>query len=260
LVCAILTVMCLPGCRQPTAADSIALGDECRAVGDLQGAAACYTEAIGRDPDLAVAYVRRGFAYADLDDNERALSDFERALELEPNSYDVRLRRAELAEENGRPDDAIADLTVVIEAGHELGHSLTMRGRLYLAGRKFREALRDLDSALEIEAGRTPQCYVLRGRARMECEDGKGEDADFSQAEADFSQAIELDSDFALAYWSRAQVRDKMQRTTDADADRRRAQELDPGLIFSTSDVSKGLIRELYTPSAARGEFSPLDQ
>lgn len=51
-------------------------------LGDIQGAIADYTKAIGQDADFALAYSNRGRAYMRLGQKSKALTDFMRAIEL----------------------------------------------------------------------------------------------------------------------------------------------------------------------------------
>src|SRR5687768_10893704 len=50
---------------------------------DFRGAIGMYDQAIAADPYLREAYLKRGIAYRGHGDHERALADFDKALELD---------------------------------------------------------------------------------------------------------------------------------------------------------------------------------
>ena len=62
--------------------------------GDLDQAQAAFTQAIERGPNVATAYVNRGFILHDLRKSSAAASDFEAALKLEPKNGEAHLGMA----------------------------------------------------------------------------------------------------------------------------------------------------------------------
>ena len=62
------------------------LGKEFDKEQDYYDAIAAYSEAIELDPDFAQAYRNRGFSYYRLRKGEEAIKDYERFIELEPDS------------------------------------------------------------------------------------------------------------------------------------------------------------------------------
>ena len=60
--------------------------------GQYDKAIAAYTSAIGRDPKYSFAYIGRGDAYVAKGDLGRALSDYERALQLDPSNDAAKVR------------------------------------------------------------------------------------------------------------------------------------------------------------------------
>ena len=61
---------------------------------DDYGAISDYTKAIELDPNYAMAYNNRGLSKAILEDYNRAISDFTKAIELEPNDADAYFNRS----------------------------------------------------------------------------------------------------------------------------------------------------------------------
>jgi tetratricopeptide (TPR) repeat protein len=132
---------------------------------DYRGAIGMYDQAIAGDPYLREAYLHRGIAYRGNGNFERALADFAKAVELDPNygpAYTERARtrlamiaaRADgdqvaLAEAFG-PDDphklaADLDRAVALEALSGDGTALLLRGAVRLMGQQDAEAQKDFD-------------------------------------------------------------------------------------------------------------------
>jgi len=71
--------------------DLLALGRIARTIaGKTGGVFADFDEAIRLEPKLAGAYYARGVSYAKKGNRTRALEDYRRALELDPNHSDAR--------------------------------------------------------------------------------------------------------------------------------------------------------------------------
>ncbi|MBI5488135.1 MAG: tetratricopeptide repeat protein [Deltaproteobacteria bacterium] len=63
-------------------------------------------EALAREPDMPTHWMRLGDVYAAMDDGERALASYERALSFNPLSSPVLLRKGDLLWKLGREDEA----------------------------------------------------------------------------------------------------------------------------------------------------------
>ena len=62
---------------------------------NCERAIADYNRALERDPNYALAYYNRGYCYETLGDSEKAEADFARALELEPNLAEIYISRGD---------------------------------------------------------------------------------------------------------------------------------------------------------------------
>jgi tetratricopeptide (TPR) repeat protein len=132
--------------------------------GNLQQAAADFSEAIARDPNVATAYVNRGFIMNDLHQPEKAAADFEMALKLDPKDAEAHLGLAYADLDLNRPESAIEQTRYVEqEAGASaMLHSIraTAYGREGMLTRSVQEyhaALRMTpnDGALHLGLGET---------------------------------------------------------------------------------------------------------
>jgi tetratricopeptide (TPR) repeat protein len=117
--------------------------------GDLDGAKKDRDEGMRREPAEERSWVARGVARMRTDP-EGALSDFDRALALNPRSRPALMGKADvLAEKLGRTESSIAVLDRVLELYPDHAPAWSGRGVLH-ARRKDRDAaLRDVGEALK---------------------------------------------------------------------------------------------------------------
>lgn len=89
-------------------------------VAAYQDAIGAFTEAIAYDPGLARAHYARGVVYwRELNDFERAIRDFSRALELDPANADAYLNRglSRVFGRLGTREEAVADFEEYLRRG-----------------------------------------------------------------------------------------------------------------------------------------------
>ncbi|MGH9963032.1 MAG: tetratricopeptide repeat protein, partial [Pyrinomonadaceae bacterium] len=124
---------------------------------DYEGALADYELAIRLRPDLAAAYFRHGRVLAHQGKSNAAISDFSKALELDPNMTDALAARASLLL-TPRQDFAasIADYDKLINLGVDLDQSYYHRGVAKARLRDFQGAIADYTTVLELPLRETP--------------------------------------------------------------------------------------------------------
>jgi len=127
-----------------------------------------------------------------------ALSDFSRAIELQPDNTEAVADRAQVYLELERYDEAAADFGWLIERHPELAWAFVQRGRAHLAQRRYAEALADLDEALQRSAD-DQEALAIRGRTHLQM-------GSYEKALADLNQALALDPQDDLALASRAEA------------------------------------------------------
>ncbi|MCK4978138.1 MAG: tetratricopeptide repeat protein, partial [Anaerolineales bacterium] len=123
-----------------------------------------FTQAISLDPDYAEAYLNRGLAYYGIFDEESAIADFEKAIELGLDPQTPQM--------------------------------FTNRGRAFAIMEDYDLAITDFDQAIALDP-EFVEAYVRRGNIYAFYKD------DFDLANADFEQAITLDPEYSLAYAKR---------------------------------------------------------
>lgn len=155
--------------------------------GQPAAAVAAYTVCISLRPEEAICYVSRGTAYGDINQTEDALSDLEKAQDLDPDFWAVFLNRG--AVHLARKDFAAAeaDFKKVIELRPQQAgphHNLSM---VYEAQQDYTKSEAEATAAISIDSGYF-KAFSTRAISRLQLGNTAG-------ALADFMKVIELDQD-----------------------------------------------------------------
>jgi tetratricopeptide (TPR) repeat protein len=128
------------------------LGTYFQTHGHMPEAVAEYEAAVSLTSDpglLAQTYADLGAAYRALGENERAHNDFEQSLRLNPNQFNAWLGMGLLAQQQGRFEEAISDLSRSLEL-QPTAQGYFELGRTLVKARRVPEALDAYRRALEI--------------------------------------------------------------------------------------------------------------
>ena len=169
-----------------------------------------WSDALEKDPKDATAYFNRGNAYEADGDHDHALSDFSKAIDINPQYADAYVARAvagiaqEESESNGKrlagPDMVYMmrweDLNAALKIDPKNTRALLVRGDQYLVVVQYKKALADFEAVIGLDPGNTA-AFCGAGRAY----EGLGE---MGKALADYTEAIRLDPKDAAAYRLRA--------------------------------------------------------
>ena len=179
-----------------------------------------FNRAMEIDPADAWAIAQRGRAYQQMGRYDEALTDFNRAIDIKPEYSWVIADRGETYRLMGRFDDALTDLNRVIEIGPADAWPIGNRGQTYQQMGRYDDALTDLNRAIDINPEYT-WAITQRGMTNLEMER-------YDDALTDFSRAIEIDPADAWAIIERGLTYQVMERYDDALTDFSRAIEIDP--------------------------------
>ena len=131
-------------------------------------------------------------------DPEKALADFNKAIELDPEDPEHLLARADFYNSQKKYDEAVADIDAVIAQRPEVAGSYLVKATLLREQEKFDEALAALDKAAEL-APAAPGIYQQRGELyRM-----KG---DFPQAIEQFTRVLNMQPGLVLPLIHRSEA------------------------------------------------------
>ncbi len=114
------------------------------------------TQALVADETLHLAWAVKGLAELRLGLLDDALADFQKSLELFPDSVVGRLGRAFTYFSRARHDEAIADCTHVLELEPDNADALVSRGEFFKTAGRFDEALADFSAAMSAVGNSAP--------------------------------------------------------------------------------------------------------
>jgi tetratricopeptide (TPR) repeat protein len=175
-------------------------------------------------PPVDMADYQRGRGNLEKGKNEQAITDFTKAIRVNPTDAELYFYRAKAYENQQKHDLALADYTKAIELNPGVLSPYGSRGALYRKMRLYDQAIQDFTKAIELSPKMAP-IYVDRGRTYFL----KGS---YDQAIADCGRAIELEPKLDSAYLVRADSYEKKGMKQEAMADKERTAQayIDNGL------------------------------
>jgi tetratricopeptide (TPR) repeat protein len=166
--------------------------------GEYDKAISDFNKAIELNPRYADAYNNRGAAYAKKGEYEKAISDYSKAIELNPRYADAYYNRGLAYYGKGEYDKAISDFNKAIELNPIDADAYYNRGAVYAKKGEYEKAISDYSKAIDLNQ-KDAEAYYNRGLAYY----GKGE---YDKAISDFNKAIELNPRYADAYNNKAWI------------------------------------------------------
>ncbi len=176
---------------------------------------------IARHNDYAEAYAVRGWALRERNQVERALTDFNRALQLQPENAATYSQRALTYVRLRNFDRALADYDKAIELSPQSAGFYNDRGVAYMDLKDFARAMVDFNRAIDLDP-RYPLAYNNRARSIVL------EKGDHGRAITDLDRAIELNPKYALAFENRGLSHLELMDLAKAIADFNSAVEINP--------------------------------
>jgi len=143
-------------------------------------------------------YINLGNIYSGKGNDEKAISDFDQAIALDPDYAEAYRERGITYGNKGDLDQAIADLSKAIELFPDFADAYHDRGNVYSGKGDIDNAISDLNQAIIIDPN-FAEAYHDRG----DVYNTKGE---IDNAIADYNKAIAIDPYFSDAYKSRAEA------------------------------------------------------
>jgi tetratricopeptide (TPR) repeat protein len=154
------------------------------AKGDLDRALQDYNLAIELDPGNAGAYVNRGLALGRRGEFESAIEDYAKAIALKPQQWEAYFNRAAELQEHGQFDDALVNLNEVARINPRFAGTYVNRGNVYVRQSKLDDAIRDYNTALQLEPNRT-EVYTARANVFLRKKE-------YREAVSDLQTAVQM--------------------------------------------------------------------
>ena len=179
----------------------------------------------------AQEYYNRGNIYGKQGNLTQAISDYTKAIEINPKYTEDYYNRGNTYEKQGNLTQAISDYTKAIEINPKYTAAYCNRGNAYQTQGNLKEAISDYTKALEINPN-FAGVYINRG-------DVYQTQGNLPLAIADYNKAIEINPNFAGVYTNRGNVYQTQGNLPLAIADYNKALEISPN--DSTSLYNRGL-------------------
>ncbi len=176
-------------------------------------------KAVETDRECAEAFFQRAGILADAGEDQLALNDYSRAVELSPDEVRYHNMRGLFLLTRTQLDTALADFTAAIQIDPKYVQAWNNRGLVRLAQNLFTEAIEDFNHAIEIDPAYADG-FNNRGFARFQ-------QGDSEQAFDDFNRTIELNPDYVNAYNNRGMLFMREKQYQEAVADFSEAIRLD---------------------------------
>jgi len=247
----------LPGKPDPkTAYEFVERGMEHVRAEQFDCALGACSEAIRLDSRLATAYACRGGVLENTGDFLKAVKDFDRALNLQPDNGDFFYSRAQVQDRLGNTELALEDLAKAVELiKSEFGRSVAfaLRGRIYQKSAKLDESIKDYTEAIRLAPS-----FAYHSANRAEVYFDKKE---FEKAIADYSEAIRLDPTNKYFRQDRARVYKAIGRQDLALLDEKNLEEpahrVSPDCKDTTTMIDVGDVTNLAT-QLSQPSYPPL--
>jgi len=153
-------------------------------------------KAIDIDGNYWMGHLARGTALNNKGEYDKAIADYNKAIELNPKDAVAYFNRGNSWYDKGEYDKAIADCTKAIELNSDYADAYFNRGNSWYDKGEYDKAITDYNKAIELKP-EDADAYLGRGVSLH----NKGE---YDKAMEDYCKAIEKTPDYAEAYFNRA--------------------------------------------------------
>lgn len=194
-----------------------AIGDQAKAIGDLQ-------EAIRITPNHLGARVDLGGALSAVGQSAAAMTAYNDAVKAFPNLPLVYNNRGFFQQSIGRLDEAILDFTKAIELDPQFIEAISNRGYVQMNRGDYESAENDFTQSLTINAAQ-PSVLSLRAGSKL----SRG---DIAAAIADYNEVLKWDSKNSYGHAELGFALYFSGKTQEALAEFNKATEIDPKLRF----------------------------
>lgn len=161
----------------------------------LQSCTSAIQSGILSQPNLAIAFYRRGVAYFEKFDYDHALQDYDQAILLNPSFPQAHNNRGVIFHDRGDYDRAIPEFDLAIQLNPNYPLAIYNRGNSYKGKGEFDRAIQDYDLSIKLNPNYAP---AFNNRGNAYC--GKGE---FDRGIQDYDQAIKLSPNYDVAFDNR---------------------------------------------------------
>ena len=186
---------------------------------NFEKAIADFNEILLFDPFYVEGYIRRGYAWLQKGEFDKAIADYSKAIEIRPTAQ-VYWYRAIGWKNKKEIDNAILDLTEVIRLSPDYNLAYYARGELWYEKEKFDKAAQDFGEFIKYQPNNA-KGYQYRGISKYQLDD-------FDGAIADLSKAVSLQQENWYAFHVRGLSYGSKKEFLNAKKDLQEALRLNP--------------------------------
>jgi lipoprotein NlpI len=199
---------------------------------DWKDSITLWSDVISKYDNAPIAYDNRGVAYGELGQWDKTITDFSRAIEIDPKYAKAWYDRGVAYGNLGQWDMALDDLSNAIGIDPKFTDAYSNRGNAYSYIGQSDKAIADFSIAILIDP-QNAVAYYDRGNAHSNL-------GHWNEAIADYSRAIQIDPKYSLAYTNRGAVYGNLGKFDEAIADFSKAIEIDPdnAKAYSNRDLA----------------------
>ena len=183
--------------------------------------------------DLALAYNKRGNAYANMGQHERAIQDYDQAIKQQPTMPWPYNNRGNAYRRLGQLDRALQDYDQAIKLKPDYHFPFANRGIIYNSKGQLDRTIQEYSQAIKLKPDYA-EAFVGRGFAYNRL-------GQHDRALQDFDQAIKLKPDYAAAFYGRGQIHRRRGQLDAAIVEYSAALRLNPTHAYSL--YGRGLAR-----------------
>jgi predicted O-linked N-acetylglucosamine transferase (SPINDLY family) len=224
------------------AAAQVERGNQLLGEGHLEGAAACYREALAADAGHVGACVNLGYVLTELNQGEAAREPLERAVGLEPHNADAHYLLGLILEGSGDLDGAIRHLDLAAESKPDFVFAWRDLCRVCFQAGRIEEARRAVERGLAVEP-RSADLLLYRGNISLH-------EKSYRHAVESYQQALAIQPDNAVIHANLGKACIEQGDVESAIINYRRVLDLDDGAA-SLEARSSLLFARSYQPDDA---------
>ncbi len=182
-----------------------------------------FNKEIAKNPRSADAHWTRGRLWAHRFDNNRALADFDQAIQVAPDHAQCDVDRSKELLWKNQIDRALADCDKAIQLDPKLARAYLYRANIWLVQKDQKRAKTDLDMAIQLDP---TNWYCWNERSRYWVDFGRN----LENALSDMSEAIRLFPSNAASHFLRGDLWARKHQYEKAVADYTEAIRLEHGI------------------------------
>ncbi|NOY38472.1 MAG: tetratricopeptide repeat protein [Chlorobi bacterium] len=217
------------------------VGEDFVKTGKYQDALTQFSKAIEMDPDFSKAYLSRGKVYEQINQPEEALNDYNRALVFLPKDADTYYCTGRIYNQLGKYKEALDALNKATRLARRNVEAYQEKAKALISLEKYKKAIGAADTALLLQKDAVG--YYLHGTANEHL-------GNFSLAEQDYNKSANADHRFIDPHLSQAKMALDLDRTDLAMKECNKALQIDDKNIKAYLLRSKVYVKQLDYPNA----------